>query len=91
MSTPHPVSILIRVMGIEVFQHGERFFVRKSATTKAISWEMKAGRWVNEPAALPEASASVPFAELPEDLREEMLAFVARAEALGSQVWSRSN
>jgi hypothetical protein len=78
-------------MGIEVFRHGERFFVRKSTATKAISWVMKEGRWVNEPAALPEESASVSFAELPGDLREEMLAFVARAEALGDQVWSRSN
>ena len=78
-------------MGIEVFRHGEQFFVRKSATTKAICWEMKDGRWVNGPQPVPAESAPVPFADLPGELREEVLAFVARAEALGNQVWSRSN
>ncbi len=78
-------------MGIEVFRHGDRYFVRKSATTKAICWEIQDGRWVNGPEPLPAESAPVAFAALPGDLREEMLAFVARAEALGNQVWSRSN
>ena len=78
-------------MGIEVFRHGHLYFVRKSARTIAICWEMKDGRWVNEPASLPAESVAVPFADLPGDLREELLAFVARAEALGNQVWSRSN
>ncbi len=79
-------------MGIEVFRNGDRYFVRKSAATaKAICWKMKDGRWVNEPEPLPAESVPVPFAELPGELREEMLAFLARAEALGNQVWSKSN
>ena len=78
-------------MAIEVFRHGSRYFVRKSAATRAICWEIKDGRWINAPETLPEESVPIPFADLPGDLREEMLAFLARAEALGNQVWSRDN
>ena len=78
-------------MAFEILRAGVQFFVRRSATTGAICWQYKEERWVGEPATIPPGAVAVALDELPPDLREELLAFVARAEALGNQVWSRDN
>jgi len=57
----------------------------------ALLWRWEEDRWTSTAVDLPEGSEPVALAELPPDLREELLAFAARAEALGNQLWVDRN
>ena len=78
-------------MAIEVFGLGAAYYIRKRATQRVVKWFQDGERWNSESTSLPANSTLLAFDELPADLREEILAFVARAEALGNQVWSSGN
>lgn len=78
-------------MAIEVFGLDAAYYIRKGATQRVVRWFQDGERWASESTSLPANSTPAAFDELPADLCEEILAFVARAEALGDQVWSSGN
>ncbi len=49
-----------------------------------LAWYREQDRWASKPEALPTWAESITVVELPDDLREELLAFVARAEVMGT-------
>ena len=49
-----------------------------------MAWYREQDRWASKPEALPAGAESITVVELPDDLREELLAFVARAEVMGT-------
>lgn len=51
--------------------------------TSVQRWNHSAAGWVAERAELPATAQPLEFAELPDDLREEVLAAAVRAEAIG--------
>ena len=57
-------------------------FLRVGVST--IRWSRVNGEWIAESADLPKQRQSVEFNELPEDLKEEVLASSVRAKTLDS-------
>ena len=78
-------------MKIEIFAEGEDFFIRLPGGAGALRWFCRDGSWLNERASLPGKSRPVKISDLPGDLLEEVLAFIARAEVMGNQIWSSQN
>lgn len=78
-------------MKIEIFTEGEAFFIRLPGGAGALRWFCQDGRWLNERARVPGGSRPVEMGDLPGELLEEVLAFIARAEVMGNQIWSSQN
>jgi len=79
-------------MKINIFAGEEEvFYIRPPGSSGALRWFCREGRWLNAREKLPEGARKVEFSELPDALREEILAFAARAETMGNQVWSEGN
>ncbi|MBT4613390.1 MAG: hypothetical protein HOM68_19580 [Gemmatimonadetes bacterium] len=67
-----------------IHREGEAYYLGGVVGVPDLCWRREADRWVSAPAALPSGAQKVTVQELPDDLREELLAFVARAQAMGS-------
>lgn len=78
-------------MQIEIFSDGGDFCVRLPGSPMVVRWFRRAGTWMNVREKLSGQARKVEFGDLPDDLREEILAFVARAEAMGNQIWKSQN
>jgi len=79
-------------MKIEIFAgEEEAFYIRLPGSSGALRWFCREGSWFNAREQLPKGVRKAEFTELPEALREEILAFAARAETMGNQVWSEGN
>lgn len=79
-------------MKIEIFAgEGGEFYIRPPGSSGALRWFCSEGSWFNAREQLPDGARKAEFGELPEALREEILAFAARAETMGNQVWSGDN
>ena len=78
-------------MRIEIFSDGESFYVRPPGSPAAVRWFRRDEGWASVREKPPGRAREVEFAELPDDLKEEILAFVARAEAMGSPIWKSQN
>ena len=74
-----------------VGQDEEEFFLRLPGSAGTLRWIFQGSCWTSEPAKLPDGAFPVQFGHLPGALQEEMLAWVARAEALGHRYWSEQN
>jgi|TARA_B100001964_G_C14172280_1_gene572067 hypothetical protein len=71
-------------VAVRLYQIAENFYLIGAGTTPCLRWYRDAGRWMSEPTQLPQPAASVALDEVPDDLREELLAFVVRADAMGA-------
>ena len=78
-------------MAASLSQHGEMFYLCGVAGVPDLGWYREGDHWVSRPEALPAEATPVTLPALPPDLREELLAFVARAEAMGPARWSTGN
>ena len=78
-------------MHFEIYGDGEDFYIRPPSNPTALCWFYLEGSWSCERAGFPELAQKVEFGELPGDLQEEILAFAARSEVMGAQVWGMSN
>jgi len=79
-------------MKIEIFAgEEEEFYIRMPGSAGALRWFCCEGSWLNAREKLPKGARKAEFFELPETLREEILAFAARAEVMGNQAWSAEN
>ncbi len=73
-------------MKIEIFAgEGGEFYIRPPGSSGALRWFCSEGSWFNAREQLPDGARKAEFGELPEALREEILAFAARAETMGNQ------
>ena len=79
-------------MQFEFYAGGDGdFFLRPPGAAAALHWVSRERCWSSEPASLPDGVLPIEFGQLPESLQEEMLAFLARSEALGNQYWGAQN
>jgi len=78
-------------MNIEIFAGEGDFYIRLLGSPGVVRWFREEESWGQVKAPLPDGARKVAFGELPNELREEVLAFVARAEAMGNQIWSSQN
>lgn len=78
-------------MNIEIFAGEGDFYIRLPGGSMALRWFCEAGNWINAKEKPPDRAQRVEFGDLPGELREEILAFVARAEAMGNQIWDSQN
>jgi hypothetical protein len=67
-----------------IHRHGEAYYLVGVAGLPDLCWRRDADRWVSAPEVHPSTAQTVTIQELPADLREELLAFVARAQAMGA-------
>ncbi len=70
-------------MAVSLSRHGETYYLGGVPGVPDLAWYREQDRWASKPEALPTGAESITVVELPGDLREELLAFVARAEVMG--------
>jgi hypothetical protein len=63
------------------------FYIRPRHALAAVRWTREEGSWVSSRGIVPDGSRAVDLTAVPADLREEILAFVARAEVVGEALW----
>ena len=78
-------------MAARVYRHRHRFYLTGAGATTCVGWDLQGDAWVSSPQTLPEGAEKVDFHDLPEELREELLAFAARAEVMGAAVRQLGN
>lgn len=76
---------------LEIYDAGGDYYLRLAGSTGALRWSCRDGDWRAAPEKLPAGLQRVELPDLPPPLREEILAFAARAEAIGNQTWSAQN
>ena len=70
-------------MALRVYRHESDIFLTGAGATGCLRWHRGDDGWRCTPAALPEGAETIGPDAVPEDLREELLAFATRAEAMG--------
>ena len=70
-------------MGVRVYSHGDDVYLTGAGSTGCLRWSRVDGRWHCAPAQLPDGAESAGPEAVPDDLREELLAFITRAAAMG--------
>ena len=79
-------------MRIEIYSgQGDEYYIRLPGSAGALRWQRQEDCWTSQRGALPDDAQRLEFGRLPQDLQEEVLAFVTRAEAMGNQIWSAMN
>lgn len=71
-------------MAARVFRHGDAYYLTGAGATPCLRWHRQDDQWLSQPHELPAASEAVSVQDLPEDLREELLAFATRADVMGA-------
>lgn len=72
---------------LQIYQKGEAYYLVGAGATPCLRWARDRDRWLPEPSELPPAAIAVEIGRLPTELREELLAFAARADAMGAVAW----
>lgn len=78
-------------MSVSLSQHGGAYYVSGVGTLPDLCWYRDGDQWLSRPEARPSGAESVEATQLPHDLREELLAFIARAEVMGPSRWDSGN
>ena len=73
-------------MAVDILTDGEGYYLRQRGGDAAVRWLPGADGWEAERAAAPAQARLVSLGEVPAELREELLAFMARAASVGD-VW----
>ena len=73
-------------MDLEIHADDTGFFIRLPSRSQVLYWHRQGDRWVSGPKPLPARCSRVDFSDLPTDLREEVLASAARADAMDNRL-----
>lgn len=71
-------------MSARVYRHGQDVYLTGAGATPCLCWRRAGDQWLSCPAKLPDGAQPTAIADLPGDLQEELLAFAARADAMGA-------
>ena len=77
-------------MGLEIYVCDGAYYVR-GPDNAALKWTLTEGRWGAAKGELPANATKAKPSDVPAGLLEELMAFVARTETLGNQIWSMVN
>lgn len=78
-------------MSIRVYQQDTDVFLTGAGAVPCMRWRRSEGVWHSEPTDLPPTVQSISVEQIPDDLREELLAFVVRADAMGAAAQPSGN
>ena len=70
-------------MSVRIYELAGDIYLTGAGTTPCLRWYRDVDCWLTEPADLPKPAQSLSADQVPDDLREELLAFVVRAETMG--------
>jgi hypothetical protein len=73
-------------MAVEIWADETAYFLRQSGGSAALRWSQDGGTWGAERGQIPPGAARTELDRVPADLREELLAFMARATSVGD-IW----
>ncbi len=73
-------------MNLEIYADDTGYFIRLPSQSLGLHWHRQGDRWVSGPKPIPSRCSRVDFSDLPADLREEVLASAARADALDNRM-----
>ena len=76
---------------MQLFRAANTYYATLPGSFGSVVWRLEGGAWMCEKAEVPSQAQPAEFVELPEVLREEVLAMAARAEAIGGPEWGRAN
>lgn len=69
-------------MSLRIYAHGEVYYTRGLTRVGCLSWTLEGDQWIRGAGEVPAGAREVTIRDLPGPLQEELLAFVARAEAM---------
>ena len=78
-------------MNLEIYTDGTDYYIRPSGSPATLRWYRQGEHWACARGEMPTGARTVDFGGLPGDLQEEIMAFVARSEVMGSQIWGVSD
>jgi len=78
-------------MSIRIYQLDGDIYLTGAGATPCLRWYRQDEHWCSEPAQLPPQVDNVSPEQIPADLREELLAFVVRADAMGPAATQSGN
>jgi hypothetical protein len=78
-------------MSVQLYQLVDDVYLTGAGATPCLRWHRQDGSWLSEPAELPESATKLHIDQVPEDLREELMAFVVRADAMGGNTQQFGN
>ena len=73
-------------MALRIHRDGEDYYAGGVGPQGEVRWTREGDRWVTAIQPPPPGATPVTFGDLPADLREELMAYAARAEFLGRGV-----
>ena len=76
---------------MQLFRAVNTYYATLPGSFGSVVWRLEGEAWMCEKAVVPSQAQTAEFADLPEGLREEVLALAARAEAIGGPEWGRAN
>ncbi len=76
---------------MQLFRAENSYYATLPGSFGSVVWRLEGGAWMCEKAAVPSQAEPAEFGELPEGLREEVLALSARAQAINGPEWGRAN
>ena len=78
-------------MSVQLYQLVDDVYLTGAGVTPCMRWHRKEGRWMSEPSELPESATKLHIDQVAEDLWEELMAFVVRADAMGGNAQQFGN
>ena len=73
-------------MDLEIYTDDKGYYIRRPSHSVVLRWYREEDRWVSTRERMPACCTRVDFADLPADLREEVLASAVRAEAMDDRM-----
>ncbi len=67
-----------------LYEYAGDIYLTGAGATPCLRWHCDDDSWLSEPAKLPASASTITAEEVPDSLREELLAFVVRADAMGA-------
>lgn len=74
-------------MDLQAYRDGEEYYLCRPGGRDGLRWRLQEHAWTASGARLPTGATPVELAALPPELREEVLAFAARAAVMGESLW----
>jgi len=69
-------------VSMRIYAHEEVFYTRGLSRVGCLAWTLEGDQWVRDAGEVPAGAGEVTIQDVPDSLREELLAFAARAEAM---------
>ena len=73
-------------MNLDIYADDTGYYIRRPSHSVVLHWYRQGDRWISAREPVPARCSRVDFADLPADLREEVLASAARADVMDDRM-----